>query len=222
MQPVAKDMHINMSILFLSLMIKLVTIRCFFWLRHHYCERLLILLSNTKIKNKNTPLLVVVMGVSGCGKSTLAEEIANHFAITFVDADSFHSEEAIKQMSQGIPLTDEQRAPWVARICKQLNDFKLQNKSCVLAYSGLKQQHRQLIFGTYCSAVGILLDADPALIAQRLGNRGGHFMSPELLSSQISAMEPINEKAVEKIELLTLNAENSVATSLLKSIEFIN
>lgn len=179
------------------------------------------MLLNDETENKQPPILVVVMGVSGCGKSTLAQEIANHFDMTFLDADTFHSEDAIKQMSQGIPLTDEQRAPWIERICRQLNHLELQNKSCVLAYSGLKQQHRQLIFGSYNRAVGILLNTDQALIAQRMADRGGHFMSPQLLSSQIASMEPINEKGVEDIELLRLSAAESVDNSLLKSIDFI-
>jgi gluconokinase len=184
------------------------------------------LLLTNDTKNKQAPILVVVMGVSGCGKSTLAEKLANHFDITFLDADSFHSEEAIKQMSEGIPLTDEQRAPWIDRICKQLDHFESQQKSCVLAYSGLKQQHRQLIFNSYSHSVGILLDADEVLIAQRLAGRGGHFMSPKLLSSQIASMEPINAIAVESvgesIELLTLSAAGSLDSLLLKSIAFID
>ena len=73
------------------------------------------MLFNNETEFQQLPLLVVVMGVSGCGKSTLAQEIANYLAIAFLDADSFHTKDAIKQMSEGIPLTDEQRAPWIAR-----------------------------------------------------------------------------------------------------------
>jgi len=183
------------------------------------------LLLNNEMEKERTAFLVVVMGVSGCGKSTLAEEIANNLAITFLDADSFHSKEAIKQMSEGIPLTDEQRAPWIDRLCQQLNDLLSQNRSCVLAYSGLKQQQRDLIFGSYNRAIGILLDANEALIAQRLASRSGHFMSPQLLSSQIASMEPINasidERSIESIELLTLNAAEPIDDLLHKSINFI-
>jgi gluconokinase len=105
-----------------------------------------VVLPANRIQEKQSPLLVVVMGVSGSGKTTLATEIANTFDITFLDADSLHSQVAIQQMSQGIALTDEQRAPWIERIYRQLNQFETQGKSCALAYSGLKQQHRQLIF----------------------------------------------------------------------------
>lgn len=190
-----------------------------YWLRYHVEVNALMLLLDNETENKHPPILVVVMGVSGSGKTTLAQEIANHFDIIFLDADSFHSEDAIKQMSQGIPLSDDQRTPWIERLCKQLSHFERENKNCVLAYSGLKQQHRRLIFASYSRSVGILLDADQALIAQRLTDRGEHFMSPQLLSSQIASMEPINEKAVENIELLLFNAAESVDSLLSKSID---
>ncbi|MEW6998628.1 gluconokinase [Colwelliaceae bacterium BS250] len=179
------------------------------------------LLSTNKIQKEKSPTLVVVMGVSGCGKTTLADAITSHFDMTLLDADSFHSEDAIKQMSQGVPLTDEQRAPWIARIGKQLSYLKNQNKSCVLAYSGLKKQHRQLIFGSYDHTIGILLNTDPDIIARRLEGRKAHFMSSQLLSSQIASMEPINAEPGENINLLTLNAAETVENLLLKSIAFI-
>jgi gluconokinase len=162
------------------------------------------------------------MGVSGCGKSSLAQEISNHFDITLLDADSFHNEDAIKQMSQGIPLTDQQRAPWINRIGKQLSLFQSENKSCVLAYSGLKKQHRKLIFDTYHHAIGVLLNVDQSLIAQRLESRKEHFMSSKLLESQIASMEPINAEPKEIIKLLILNGAEPIDKLLLKSISFIS
>lgn len=170
------------------------------------------------IQKKTSPLLIIVMGVSGSGKTTLATEIAKHFDISFVDADSFHSQAAIKKMSQGIALTDEHRAPWVERIYRQLNAFEAQGKSCVLAYSGLKQKHRQLIFSSYHNTFGILLNLDLAIIEQRLQSRKNHFMSPRLLSSQITEMEPFDDE----ICLLNLSLSETLDSLLLQSLNFVN
>ena len=178
------------------------------------------LLPNPIKQSNQSPLLVVVMGVSGTGKTTLATEIAKHFDIEFLDADSLHSEDAIKQMSQGIPLTDTLRLPWIKRICRQLRQFEAQNISCVLAYSGLKQQHRELIFNAYHHALGILLKANQSILAQRLQARRNHFMSPQLLSSQIAAMEPLSNEMAQLT--LNVNVVDTVDQLLLQSVDFIN
>lgn len=177
-------------------------------------------LSTSNMYHKTSPLLVVVMGVSGTGKSTLANEIANCFDITLIDADSLHSAEAINQMSQGIPLTNPQRAPWIARICKQLSAYEVQGKSCVLAYSGLTQLHRQQIFSAYQKSLGILLNTNQTILAQRLQARPNHFMPPQLLNSQIAAMEPLSKKMARIT--LTLNAAGELEGLLLQSVSFIN
>ena len=171
----------------------------------------------TTAQNKLQPLLVVVMGVSGTGKTTLASEIAKSSGMSFLDADSFHSAEAIAQMSQGIPLTDVQRAPWIESICNKLCQYESENKNCVLAYSGLKQRHRELIFSAYKNTVGVLLNADQRLITERLAKRLDHFMSPHLLSSQISEMEPFGNE----IPLLRLNSADSVEQSLVQFGRFM-
>ena len=177
-------------------------------------------LPTVAIQKKCAPLLVVVMGVSGTGKTTLGNKIADYFDIAFLDADSLHSQAAIQQMSQGIALTDEQRLPWIQRICRQLSQFESQGKHCVLAYSGLKQQHRQRIFSTYPHTFGILLNvekSDKSLIETRLHTRTHHFMSPQLLSSQIAAMEPFGDE----ITLLNLSLTESLASHLLQSVNLI-
>ncbi|MDG1494351.1 MAG: gluconokinase, GntK/IdnK-type [Porticoccaceae bacterium] len=163
------------------------------------------------------PLLVVVMGVSGTGKSTLASEIAQASEFTYLDADSFHSSDAIAQMSQGIPLTDAQREPWIERIHSQLSAYRSEKKHCVLAYSGLKQQHRQVIFSAYKHSVGVLLDADLKLITKRLSERSDHFMSPQLLTSQIAEMEPFDNKT----PLLKLDSADTLDQLLVQFAEFM-
>lgn len=173
----------------------------------------------SKLELMAEPLLLVVMGVSGTGKSTLASEFARRHQFTFLDADSLHSEQAIKQMSQGIPLTDDQRSPWVQRIYTRLSESQKNNKNCVLAYSGLKQAHREVIFSSYRNRAGVLLSADQQLIMARLAKRSDHFMSPQLLGSQLADMEPFDKKepllqlsSAERVEHLLQQLESFVST----------
>ena len=161
----------------------------------------------TKPITKPSPLLLVIMGVSGSGKTTLASEYAKRHQFTFLDADSLHSDQAIQQMSQGNPLTNEQRLPWIQRIHDQLCHFEAENKNCILAYSGLKQAHRKVVFSAYTHRAGVLLRADKALIMQRLATRSDHFMPPQLLDSQLNEMQPLDEKEL----LLILNSADAIA-----------
>ena len=173
-------------------------------------------LSEKSLESRPQPLLLVVMGVSGTGKSTLANEFAKQSGCIYLDADSLHSEDAIEQMSRGIPLTDRQRAPWIQRIYRQLCDYEAQNKSCVLAYSGLKQQHRKVIFSAYRNRAGVLLHGEEELINERLAKRSDHFMSPQLLGSQIAAMEPFDQE----VPLLKLDVASSLEQLFLQVFRF--
>jgi len=126
-------------------------------------------------QQKRHPVLVVVMGVSGTGKSTLANAFAKQSGFIYLDADSLHSEDAIAQMSRGIPLTDKQREPWIERIFRQLCEYQSQNKSCILAYSGLKREQRKRIFSACQNSVGVLLHGEQGLITERLAQRSNHL-----------------------------------------------
>ena len=61
------------------------------------------------------PSVLVLMGVSGCGKSTTGALLAGRLGWPFRDAEAFHPPENIAKMSRGTPLTDADRAPWLAR-----------------------------------------------------------------------------------------------------------
>ncbi|GAA6058719.1 hypothetical protein JCM10212_003407 [Sporobolomyces blumeae] len=62
------------------------------------------------------PALIIVMGTSGCGKSTVGLGLAQALAIPFVDGDDLHPAANVVKMSEGHPLTDEDRIPWLHRI----------------------------------------------------------------------------------------------------------
>ncbi|UFS70192.1 hypothetical protein LPW11_20245 [Geomonas sp. RF6] len=115
----------------------------------------------------------------------------------FYDADLFHSPHNIEKMRQGIPLTDEDRAPWLEVLCDLLRTVRKENGSAVLACSALKEPYRQLLFD--CAegdARLVLLTGDFDLIARRLQERRGHFIDPKLLESQVETLEEPREGAV--------------------------
>lgn len=163
------------------------------------------------------PLLVIIMGVSGSGKSTLATNLANTLKAPFLEADDFHSREAKAMMSQGIPLTDELREPWISQICGTLNTLKPCNQTCILAYSGLKKAHREKINALGFNCVFLHMKGNLDLITQRLESRTGHFMSTELLQSQFDAMEEPNDSQTILIDIS--KSEDEILRSALEHLE---
>ena len=79
------------------------------------------------------------MGVSGCGKTTIASRLAEKLGWTFIESDSYHSEEQIQKMSSGIALTDTDRQPWLESLHDLLADLSKKDQSAVLACSALKK-----------------------------------------------------------------------------------
>jgi gluconokinase len=135
------------------------------------------------------PQAIVVMGVAGSGKSTIARALARHYGHAFLDADDFHTGQAKAQMAAGVPLSDEQREPWVALLQRELRLHARQGRSVVLAFSGLRASHRQRLRESGVPMRFVFLHAAPAVLAERLAARADHFMPPQLLGSQFDALQ---------------------------------
>ena len=145
--------------------------------------------------------VVVVMGVSGSGKTTLARALADAWPATFLDADDVHSLAAKARMAGGQPLTDRMRAPWVRRIALDLQRRVAAGERVVLAFSGLRQRHRDRLRATGLPLKFLFLHGDAALIAARMQARRGHYMPASLLDSQFAALEtPVDEADVVRID----------------------
>ena len=140
------------------------------------------------------PVLVICMGVSGSGKSTVAAELAQRFNLEFIEADDYHSDENRARMKAGIPLTDEQREPWIDTLCRLLEDRRQAGIHCILAYSGLRRAHRQRFRELGFRTFFLHLAGDRDLIAERMTQRSGHYMPASLLDSQFAAMEPADSE----------------------------
>lgn len=138
------------------------------------------------------PQAIVVTGVAGSGKTTVSRALAHHYGYTFVDADDFHAPDARAQMAAGVPLRDAQRTPWVDRLAHELRRLARQGDSSVLAFSGLRAEHRQRLRDCGVPMRFVHLHAAPSVIEARLAGRGDHFMPMNLLASQFEALQSPN------------------------------
>jgi len=134
-------------------------------------------------------MVIILMGVSGSGKTTIGQRLAQALGWPFNDGDQFHPQANIAKMQQGIPLTDEDRWPWLQALRAHIETCIQQAVSAVLACSALKQVYRQYLLIDEAEVRLVYLKGDYDLIHERLTQRHGHFMSPGLLASQFAALE---------------------------------
>ena len=132
---------------------------------------------------------LVFIGVAGCGKTTVARLYAARHGLSFVEADDFHPPSNIAKMSAGVPLTDEDREPWLAAVAARLAACRAAAEPVALACSALRKSYRDALRGGDPDAFFVLLDGDEALISGRLSARRGHFMPPSLVRSQFATLE---------------------------------
>lgn len=133
-------------------------------------------------------MVVILMGVTGAGKTTVGKALAAELHWRFVDADDFHPAANIAQMRRGIPLTDEDREPWLAALHDTIESWLAGGQDVVLACSALKQSYRALLAVSPDVKI-VYLKGAPGLFAERLSHREGHYMNPALLQSQFQALE---------------------------------
>jgi carbohydrate kinase (thermoresistant glucokinase family) len=138
---------------------------------------------------KTPPLVIVLMGVAGCGKSTTGAALAKALGWPFRDADSFHPPANIAKMSQGLPLDDDDRGPWLAAIAQWIDERCEAGEPGIVSCSALKRDYRQRIIGARRSVRLVYLKGDMALIGRRLQARKHHFMPASLLESQFATLE---------------------------------
>ncbi|MDR4462651.1 MAG: gluconokinase, GntK/IdnK-type [Nitrospira sp.] len=134
--------------------------------------------------------VIILMGAAGAGKSTVGRQLANELGWWYVDGDDFHPAANLDKINHNLPLTDEDRRPWLEHLRTALTGWVTSGTYVVLACSLLKAVHRARVLGHTKGHVRIAyLKADRPLLKRRLLDRTDHVMKVDLLDSQLETLE---------------------------------
>ncbi len=159
--------------------------------------------------------VIVLIGVSGSGKSTVAERLAPALGATFLEGDAYHPSANVAKMRSGVPLSDEDRWPWLDTLGHAIAEHVAQGRSVVVACSALRRAYRdRLAKAARRDLIFIHLTMDPAMLRARMRARHHHFMPPALLDSQLATLEPLQAD-----EAGTEVAETGTALQTIERIE---
>ena len=136
-------------------------------------------------------LHVIIMGVAGCGKTTVAGILQDRWGWDAAEADDFHPQANVEKMRSGVPLTDDDRWPWLETIRAWMTEKENEGRSTIVTCSALKKSYRDVLRNGAARVIFMHLDGDRSLLASRLGARTGHFMPASLLDSQYATLEAL-------------------------------
>jgi carbohydrate kinase (thermoresistant glucokinase family) len=134
-------------------------------------------------------VILVMMGVSGSGKTTVGRQVANRLGWLFKEGDDLHPPANIAKMKTATPLTDVDRAPWLAALARWIDGWRRAGVSGVITCSALKRAYRRGLAQGRPEVRFVYLSGDAPLLEKRLADRQGHFMPASLLASQLADLE---------------------------------
>ena len=146
-------------------------------------------------------MFCLIMGVAGSGKTTIGQLLSDRTGWIFYDADDFHPAENIVKMSQGIPLNDRDRLPWLLTLKNLIHSTISQDRNAILACSALKSSYRDILQINHPQVVLIYLQGNYEQIFSRMQYRQGHFMKAEMLRSQFTILEEPQADLVVSVSL---------------------
>lgn len=154
--------------------------------------------------------VVLTMGVSGCGKSTLLKEFQRN-GYFGIEGDEYHPEANIEKMKSGLPLTDDDRWPWLRNIVEAVRASSSQK--CAISCSCLKKIYRDFFRGQLsgCDLRFVFLKVSKLDLVSRMQARK-HFMPVSLLDSQLFTLEEPSEE--NEPDAMTIDAKNQDTSEL--------
>ncbi|MFP3551633.1 gluconokinase [Paraburkholderia sp. SIMBA_049] len=142
-------------------------------------------------------MILIAMGVSGAGKTRIGEMLAERLKCSFTDGDAFHSAANKEKMHNGIPLTDDDRWPWLRTIRAAIEEKQAAHEDAVFTCSSLKRSYRDILRAGDKDVCFVYLKGSQEVLQERLQTRTGHFFDPSLLQSQLDTLEePGDDEAI--------------------------
>jgi gluconokinase len=160
------------------------------------------------------PSAIILMGVAGSGKTAVGSRVAKQLGWIFLDADDFHPPANVEKMKRGIPLGDNDRAPWLHRLHSELRRQINEGHSVLLACSALKDSYRAVLRDHLPEARFVFLDVDRSTLLERLQRRQAHFFPKDLLDSQLATLEPPHDAFVVNANLPLEEVVDSIVAAI--------
>jgi gluconokinase len=166
--------------------------------------------------------IIIVMGVSSSGKSTVGQSIARRLHVPFLDGDGYHPEANVEKMRAGIPLTDEDRWPWLERLALALREAADKKGAAVGACSALRRIYRDFLIEKAGEPIlFVYLDGSREVIGERIAKRKHEYMPASLLDSQFATLE-VPDPTMENVLVLPVtDSVEKLTQSVTKSLDHL-
>jgi gluconokinase len=162
-------------------------------------------------------MIVMVAGIAGSGKTTVGERLASRLGCEFADGDRFHSAAAVAKMHAGVPLTDDDRWPWLDAIGAWMDQEDAAGRSAVVACSALRRSYRDRLRAGRPELRMFFLVVGHEADEARLSSRHGHFFPEHLLDSQFATLE-LPEPSEEITLIPTTGTPDQTADEILRDL----
>lgn len=166
--------------------------------------------------------IIIVMGVSSSGKSTVGQSIARRLHVPFLDGDGYHPEANVEKMRAGIPLTDEDRWPWLEKLAKALREAADRKGAATGACSALRRSYRDFLLEQAGEPIlFVYLDGTREVIAERMARRKHEYMPASLLDSQLATLEIPDPASENVLPVPVTDSVEKITQTVLKSLDHI-
>ncbi|MET3897526.1 gluconokinase [Devosia sp. UYZn731] len=166
--------------------------------------------------------IIIVMGVSSSGKSTVGQSIARRLHVPFLDGDGYHPPANVEKMRAGIPLTDEDRWPWLERLAIALHEAADKKGAAVGACSALRRSYREYLTNKAGEPILFVhLSGTREVIAERMARRQHEYMPTSLLDSQFATLEPPDPATENVLVLPVTDPVEKLTGAMVKALDHL-